>query len=220
MFDSYDPMKLIKQIHNNANEDLNATIEENKQLNNTGIVKPKKKNKLIHKILLFLGIIMVVFCVTAFFIYREICALPYERHDNMGDTPVSVSATYNAKYHIAKIDLNIDEVIEKWQVTFSDGHINEIKLICETNDKTVKREFKFINIPLIQRETIKTSLTLDDVSLHDFVLIKELLSGNVNMTYPPIINLDSSEREKLKQYYESGAWFWGLMWANSLMGGY
>ena len=31
---------------------------------------------------------------------------------------------------------------------------------------------------------------------------------------------DSAEREKLKQYYESGAWFWGLMWANSVMGGY
>ena len=52
------------------------------------------------------------------------------------------------------------------------------------------------------------------------MLIKELLSGKVQMSYPPLINLDSAEREKLKKYYESGSWLMGLMWANVLMGGY
>ena len=52
------------------------------------------------------------------------------------------------------------------------------------------------------------------------MLIKELLSGKVQMSYPPLINLDSTEREKLKKYYESGSWLMGLMWANTLMGGY
>lgn len=114
----------------------------------------------------------------------------------------------------------IEPVLEKWQVTFSDGSINEIKLICETDDETVKKEFSFKNIPLVEGETINTSTSLDNISLNDFVLIKELLSGKVQMSYPPLINLDSTEREKLKKYYESGSWLMGLMWANALMGGY
>ncbi len=67
---------------------------------------------------------------------------------------------------------------------------------------------------------VEASLSIENAKLKDFVMIKDLLNGEVSIQYPRIISLDSTEREKLKQYYESGAWIWGLMWANSLMGGY
>ena len=240
MFNNYDPMKFIKEMHGikknieeqsvqideTSEESSEGNIEQNEPVTeeqdyinkHTETEKPKKKSK--HRIFKFLIVALIIVCGLIFLAYREICAMPFERNDYIGDTSVSVRATYNTKYHVAKIDLTIDEVIEKWQVTLSNGNVSEIKLLCETGDETVKKDFVFKNIPLVEGETIKTSTSFDNMRLNDFLLIKELLSGNVQMISSKIISLDSAEREKLKQYYESGAWFWGLMWANSVMGGY
>ena len=235
MFNHYDPMKLVKEMHkvkkDNSvqtgkpyEEDLSEQVEEIEPVLNkeksSNEYKNKPKRSLKHKIFAFLLIALIISCTAIFIVYREICAMPYERDDYLADTHVVVKATYNTKYHITKIDLTIDEVIEKWQVTLSNGNINEIKLICETNDKTVKKDFSFKNILLVEGETINTSTSLDNTSLKDFVLLKELLSGKVQMTYPPLINLNSAEREKLKKYYESGSWLMGLLWANAIFGGY
>lgn len=235
MFNSYDPMKLVKEMHKvnkevsvqtgkTNEEDLSEQVEEIEPVLNkeksSNEHKKKPQRKLKRKIFAFLFIALIICCTAIFIVYREICAMPFERDDYLADTHVFVKATYSTKYHVAKINLTIDEVIEKWQVTFSNGSISEIKLICETDDETVKKEFSFKNILLLEGETINTSTSLDNISLNDFVLIKELLSGKVQMTYPPLINLDSAEREKLKKYYESGSWLMGLMWANALMGGY
>ncbi len=240
MFNNYDPMKFIKEMHgikknieeqsiqidepneesteNNIEQNEPVTEEQDYINKHAEMEKPKKKSK--HRIFNFLAVTLIIVCGLIFLAYREICAMPYEGSFIFGDTTVIINATYNSKYQIAKIDLTLDEIIEDWQIKIANGNVEEIKLECETSDKTVKKEFKFKNIDLTEGEQIKGSITIESTKLNDFVLIKDLLSGDIMIYTPKIISVDSKEREKLKQYYESGAWIWGLMWANALMGGY
>lgn len=179
-------------------------------------------NNIAKKNIFWEAIIAIIFsiitvCIVA---YREYCAMPYESTEIVGDTAVSISATYNSKYHVAQIDLTIDEIVEDWQVRATNGVIkDDVKLECETADGTIKKEFKFQNISLTEGEQITGSLSLDDTGLNDFVMIKDLLSGTVRVFYPPIINLDSKEREKLKQSYTSGGSLFGNLLLYYMMGG-
>lgn len=178
-------------------------------------VEPKKK-----KFWWIFTIIILTIATIIGVAYFEICKSPYYGGWVFGDTEITVNANYNSKYNVIKIDLVADEIIEDWQVNASGGSVNGIKLGCETSDKSLKREFQFDDISLETGKKVETSLSIENAKLKDFVMVKDLLNGEVSIQYPRIISLDSTERVKLKQYYESGAWFFGLMWANALMGGY
>lgn len=170
-------------------------------------------------------IILIVLITICFIAYREICKFPYNESYLFGDTEVSVKANYNSKYNIIKIDLSADEVIEEWQVDASGGTVEGIKLECETNDKSIKREFKFEDISLEVGKNVETSLSIENAQLKDFVMTKDLLNGQVTIFAPKIISLDSEEREQAKDYYyyrsnASSASFLGEMFLYGLMGGY
>lgn len=168
---------------------------------------------------IFAVIVLTIATVVGVAFY-EICKLPFSHNFVFGDTNVTINANYNSEYKIIKIDLLTDEIVEDWQVTVSDGKVDGIKLICENEDKSLKRDFQFEDIALETGKNVETSFSIENSNLKDFLMIKDLLSGDVSIQCPQIINLDSSEREKLKQYYESGSWIWGLLWTNMLMGGY
>lgn len=239
---NYDPFELVKQIHNKNINDKNKSnkdvqVDKPKdtfdieQIKNTSdkshSSKEYKENKMnkskksIFYVILAVFIIIITVVITLGIVgYREYCSLPYESTEIVGDTAVSISATYNSKYHVAKIDLTIDEIVEDWQVRATNGLIkDDVKIECETSDGTVKKEFKFQNISLTEGEQITGSVSLDDTSLNDFVMIKDLLSGTVRVFYPPIINLDSKEREKLKQSYTSRGSLFGDLFLYYMMGG-
>lgn len=190
------------------------TDDKNKQ---EALKKAKSSKSCLWEILIVVILTTITIVGVAYF---EICKFPYYGGWVFGDTEVTVNANYNSKYNVIKIDLVADEIIEDWQVKASEGSVDGIKLECETNDKSIKREFQFDDISLEVGKKVETSLSIENAKLKDFVMVKDLLSGNVSIQYPRIISLDSAERGKLKQYYESGAWIWGLMWANMLMGGY
>lgn len=260
MFNNYDPMKFVKEIHNLNKKQMNndedstpnnsTTIEyfddsltteikyeehidssikndfnqnfTNKHSDNEieNDIDNHKESKVKNAKSHFWTIALLACGALIFILYRNICAMPLEINSTFGDTPITINATYNTRYHVAKIDLTIDEFIEDWQVNLTNGKIEAIKMVCETQDKTVKKEYKFNDIELTEGQQIKGSITADNMNLKDFNLLKELLSGQIEIFTPVIVSLDSSERNKIKQYYESGSWLMGLMWANALIGGY
>lgn len=199
---NYGLRKFIKEMcSKEKNIEQNEPVTEGQDSINkyAEAEKPKKKSK--YRMLKILLINSIIFCGLIFLTYRAICLMPYEGNFILGDTPISINATYNSRYRIAKINLTIEEIIEDWQVNTANGSINEIKLKCETNDKTVKKEFKFKNIDLTEGGQVKGSITIDNTKLKDFVLIKDLLSGDIMLYTPKIISVDSKERDKMKQYY-------------------
>ncbi len=170
-------------------------------------------------------IILLALITICFIAYIEICKFPYNGSYLFGDSEVSIKANYNSKYNIIKIDLSADEVIEEWQVEASGGTVEGIKLECETNDKSIKREFKFEDISLEVGKNVETSLSIENAQLKDFVMTKDLLNGQVTIFAPKIISLDSEAREQAKDYYyyrsnASSASFLGEMFLYGLMGGY
>lgn len=202
MFNNYGPMKFIKEMcSKDKNIEQNEPVTKEQDSINKYAEAEKSKEKSKYRIFKILLIGSIIFCGLIFLTYHAICLMPYEGNFILGDTPITISATYNSRYRIAKINLTIEEVIEDWQVKTANGTINEIKLECETNDKTVKREFKFKNIDLTEGEQVKGSITIDNTKLKDFVLIKDLLSGDIMLYTPKIISIDSKERDKIKHYY-------------------
>lgn len=171
-------------------------------------------------------IILLVFITICFIAYKEICKFPYNGSFIFGDTEVSIKANYNSKYNVIKIDLITDQAIEEWQVDASGGTVEGIKLECETNDKSIKREFKFEDISLEVGKNVETSLSIENAQLKDFVMTKDLLHGQVTIFAPKIISLDSEEREQAKDYYyyrsnaSSTSSLLGEMFLYGLMGGY
>ena len=187
-----------------------STVEEEKQEK----IQPKKQK--------FGEIIVAVLLVIATIIgvaYFEICKAPFYGNWVFGDTLVTVNARYNVKYNVIKIDLIVDEVVEDWQVKASNGNVEGISLECETSDKSIKREFIFDDISLKTGEKIETSVSIENAKLKDFLLVKDLLSGEVTIHYPLIISLDNVQREKIKQYYISGAAAFGALFWNYMIGG-
>lgn len=246
---NYDPMKIIKEIRgrnanvNQANKNIAQDFQEN-DYNNEEIdleqnikcnhsdfnnqntndeffyKKSKKPRNLKRNIFIFIIIVLIAIGIYAFIVIRDFYLMPFEGTYEFGDTPVTITATYNSKYDIAKINLELDEIAENWQVKLTNGNIPEIIMQCETSDNTVKREYKFKDISLIEGEKIHSSISIENVKLKEFFLIKELLSGSVGLSVPRIISLTSDDRESIKKLYTSGAWIWGLLWANQLLGGY
>lgn len=187
-----------------------STIEEEKQ----GKIKSKKHT--FGEIIVAALLVIVTIIGVAYF---EICKAPFNGNWVFSDTFVTVNARYNVKYNVIKIDLIVDEVIEDWQVKASNGNVEGISLECETSDKSIKREFKFDDVSLKTDEKIETSISIENAKLKDFLLVKDLLSGEVTIRYPLIISLDNAQREKMKQYYTSGAAAFGALFWNYMMGG-
>ena len=126
------------------------SIQENNTQEEIKEVKPKKKN--------FWWIFTVIILTTATIIgtaHFEICKFPYYGDWVFGDTKITINANYNSKYNVIKINLVADEIIEDWQVNASGGNAKGIKLVCETSDKSLKREFQFDDISLETGKKLK-----------------------------------------------------------------
>lgn len=193
--------------------DTSTLVSDNQE--ETKEIKSHKHNKLWEFLIVALLVIATIIGVA----YFEICKAPYYGAYNFGDTKVTVNANYNSKYNVIKIDFVANEIIEDWQVRASNGKVLGIKLICETSDKSIKKEFQFDDISLQAGEKIETSLSIENAKLKDFLLVKDLLDGSVSIQYPQIINFDSAEREEIKQYYTSGAAVLGDLFLYYMMGG-
>ncbi len=234
MFNNYDPMKFIKQMHdskiyfqkestNSNQQNKQKKQNQNKQMDSfvnffekNGIFE-EVKNQLKNKKII---IVIIVSLLGIYLVHKWICIMPFERSLVFSDTPATISATYNNKYHIGKINISLEEIVEDWQVNMTNGQIEEIKLKCETKDKTVKKEIIIKKIGLKEGEPITGSITIDNMEVKDFVLIKDLLAGEIILSLPKTISTDRKDREEMQEYYESGAWLMGLFWADYLIRGY
>ncbi len=227
MFEKYDPMKFIKEIHNmnkyyqnksvQSDESYKEIVSDYDEPPKTYFKKTKKKSKL--KIFVFCVITFISLCGLISLYYFEKCISPLNRSLIFANTEVNINANYNLKYNIIKIDLVADEVVEKWQVIATGGTVDGFVVECETGDKSVKKIFEFDNISLKEGEKISTSLSFDNATLKDFMMIKDLFSGNVVIFDQPVISFNITEREKMKEYHTSGAALFEDLILNYLMGG-
>ncbi|MCM1297798.1 MAG: hypothetical protein NC311_19850 [Muribaculaceae bacterium] len=136
-----------------------------------------------------------------YYSYIQQCKAPLYRSTSFGDTNVNIDAFYNDKYKVIKLGLTVHETIEDWQID-TIGASTDITLVVKSADGTLKRDFLFQNIFLKAGEIINGSLTIENSTLDDFVMIKELLNGeNMTISYSKVLDLDSKGRNKLKQEY-------------------
>lgn len=140
--------------------------------------------------------------------YLMDCLAPFSYTNEFSDTPSTISASYSYKYNTIKIELLIDEIIEKWQVDVSNGVLDDITLRCKTLDGSLKKDFVFNDVEINRGEKIKCELIIEDATLNDFTTVKDLLGGVVQIYGPKIISLDLEERRKMKEFYTSGAALW------------
>ena len=150
----------------------------------------------------FITLFIAIVGIGGYMYYSHIeeCKAPLYRSMSFGATDVNVDAFYNDKYDVIKVDLTVYEIIEDWQIDMI-GSNTEFTLVAQSMDSTLKKEFNFKDIFLKSGENIKGSLTIENVALKDFVMIKDLLNGNMTISYSKVLNLDSTERNKLKQEY-------------------
>ena len=126
---------------------------------------------------------------------------PLDRTVQFSDTDVHIETSYNDKYGISRLDITIDEIVEDWQIKAIGEDTTFIKLECETKDKTIKKDYEFWNVKLNKGEKIKGSLIFENSTQKDYVMMKDLLSGDLKIENSEYLSLDTKERDKLQQDY-------------------
>ncbi len=148
-----------------------------------------------------LAIIGILAVFSYFYMTNTQQKAPLERIVKINDTDLHIKSSFNDKYNIARLDITIDEIIEDWQIKAIGDNTTYIKLECETKDKTIKKDYDFWNVELNKGEKINGSIIFENSTQKDYVMMKDLLNGDIKLDVPEYISLDTKERERLQQEY-------------------
>ena len=158
-------------------------------------------NKSITAVILII-VSAAIAAAAGYYYFLEKQKSPFERTYRINDTDTFIEASYNDKHKVIRLNVTIDEVIEDWQIN-TIGDRTDMNMECETADKTVKKDYYFYDIPVKSGEKIKASLIIENSSVKDFSLTKDLLSGNIKIENSKYLTFDTKERDKLqKEYYK------------------
>ena len=157
------------------------------------------------KVIILSAVSVVIIGILAVFSYVYMTntqqKAPLDRILKLNDTDLHIETSYNDKYEISRLDITIDEIVEDWQIKAIGEDTTFIKLECETKDKTIKKDYEFWNIKLNKGEKIKGSLIFENSTQKDYVMMKDLLSGDLKIENSEYLSLDTKERDKLQQDY-------------------
>ena len=157
------------------------------------------------KVIILSAVSVVIIGILAVFSYVYMTntqqKAPLDRTVQFSDTDVHIETSYNDKYGISRLDITIDEIVEDWQIKAIGEDTTFIKLECETKDKTIKKDYEFWNVKLNKGEKIKGSLIFENSTQKDYVMMKDLLSGDLKIENSEYLSLDTKERDKLQQDY-------------------
>lgn len=164
-------------------------------------IENTNSTKLIILSVISLAIVGILAIFSYFYMTNTQQKAPLDRTVQFSDTDVHIETSYNDKYGISRLDITIDEIVEDWQIKAIGEDTTFIKLECETKDKTIKKDYEFWNVKLNKGEKIKGSLIFENSTQKDYVMMKDLLSGDLKIENSEYLSLDTKERDKLQQDY-------------------
>ena len=164
-------------------------------------IENTNSTKLIILSVISLAIVGIFAIFSSFYMTNTQQKAPLDRTVQFSDTDVHIETSYNDKYGISRLDITIDEIVEDWQIKAIGEDTTFIKLECETKDKTIKKDYEFWNVKLNKGEKIKGSLIFENSTQKDYVMMKDLLSGDLKIENSEYLSLDTKERDKLQQDY-------------------
>jgi hypothetical protein len=164
-------------------------------------IENTNSTKLIILSVISLAIVGIFAIFSYFYMTNTQQKAPLDRTVQFSDTDVHIETSYNDKYGISRLDITIDEIVEDWQIKAIGEDTTFIKLECETKDKTIKKDYEFWNVKLNKGEKIKCSLIFENSTQKDYVMMKDLLSGDLKIENSEYLSLDTKERDKLQQDY-------------------
>lgn len=164
-------------------------------------IENTNSTKLIILSVISLAIVGIFAIFSYFYMTNTQQKAPLDRTVQFSDTDVHIETSYNDKYGISRLDITIDEIVEDWQIKAIGEDTTFIKLECETKDKTIKKDYEFWNVKLNKGEKIKGSLIFENSTQKDYVMMKDLLSGNLKIENSEYLSMDTKERDKLQQDY-------------------
>ena len=164
-------------------------------------IENTNSTKLIILSVISLAIVGIFAIFSYFYMTNTQQKAPLDRTVQFSDIDVHIETSYNDKYGISRLDITIDEIVEDWQIKAIGEDTTFIKLECETKDKTIKKDYEFWNVKLNKGEKIKGSLIFENSTQKDYVMMKDLLSGDLNIENSEYLSLDTKERDKLQQDY-------------------
>lgn len=164
-------------------------------------IENTNSTKLIILSVISLAIVGIFVIFSYFYMTNTQQKAPLDRTVQFSDTDVHIETSYNDKYGISRLDITIDEIVEDWQIKAIGEDTTFIKLECETKDKTIKKDYEFWNVKLNKGEKIKGSLIFENSTQKDYVMMKDLLSGDLKIENSEYLSLDTKERDKLQQDY-------------------
>lgn len=164
-------------------------------------IENTNSTKLIILSVISLAIVGIFAIFSYFYMTNTQQKAPLDRTVQFSDTDVHIETSYNDKYGIPRLDITIDEIVEDWQIKAIGEDTTFIKLECETKDKTIKKDYEFWNVKLNKGEKIKGSLIFENSTQKDYVMMKDLLSGDLKIENSEYLSLDTKERDKLQQDY-------------------
>ena len=165
----------------------------------------KETNTIVNSIMLFgitISLLLGLFGGLCLYDQYKIASSPSILTGKMDDTDISVVAEYHLKSRTISITLNLDEIIENWQVQYiGDSPIN-IKLTLKAEDGSAQKTIEFNNLSIMEGEKVSGICELIESSLQDFVQLKEIMSAeNLSIKIPKVISVDKKEREKCKNQF-------------------
>ncbi len=164
-------------------------------------IENTNSTKVIILSVISLAIVGILAIFSYFYMTNTQQKAPLDRTVQFSDTDVHIETSYNDKYGISRLDITIDEIVEDWQIKAIGEDTTFIKLECETKDKTIKKDYEFWNVKLNKGEKIKGSLIFENSTQKDYVMMKDLLSGDLKIENSEYLSLDTKERDKLQQDY-------------------
>lgn len=164
-------------------------------------IENTNSTKLIILSVISLAIVGIFAIFSYFYMTNTQQKAPLDRTVQFSDTDVHIETSYNDKYGTSRLDITIDELVEDWQIKAIGEDTTFIKLECETKDKTIKKDYEFWNVKLNKGEKIKGSLIFENSTQKDYVMMKDLLSGDLKIENSEYLSLDTKERDKLQQDY-------------------
>ena len=164
-------------------------------------IENTNSTKLIILSVISLAIVGIFAIFSYFYMTNTQQKAPLDRTVQFSDTDVHIETSYNDKYGISRLVITIDEIVEDWQIKAIGEDTTFIKLECETKDKTIKKDYEFWNVKLNKGEKIKGSLIFENSTQKDYVMMKDLLSGDLKIENSEYLSLDTKERDKLQQDY-------------------
>ena len=158
-------------------------------------------NKSTITVILPVILFVILLCGGGFYVYNAKQKSPFERTYKISDTDIYIKTTYNDKYNIGRLDITINEPVEDWQIKSIGYNTTDIVLECETTDKSIKKDYEIQDIPLIKGENITGNRIFENLTLKDYVMMKDLLNGEITIDIPKYLTLDTEERDKLQQEF-------------------